>query len=104
MTDDLSPVLWIHDILEWIRIRGSMPLTYDPDPDPAFFVIDLQDANKKQCLFKHFFCFLLFEKVHIHNFPKIKSKKESQNSRIKVRFSYYLFLHDYRRIWIHTSD
>jgi hypothetical protein len=31
------------------------------DPDPAFFVIDLQDANKKLFLFKHFFCLLLFE-------------------------------------------
>ncbi len=37
-------VLRIHDILMWIRIRGLM----DPDPDPAFFVIDLQDANKKR--------------------------------------------------------
>jgi hypothetical protein len=31
-----------------IRIRRSVPLTMDPDPDPAIFVIDLQDANKKQ--------------------------------------------------------
>jgi hypothetical protein len=47
--------------LEWIRIRirGSTPLTMDPNP--AFYVIDLQDANKKQFLFKHFFCLLLFE-------------------------------------------
>ncbi len=29
------------------------------DPDPAIFVIDLQDANKKQ-IFKKFFCLLLF--------------------------------------------
>ncbi len=39
-----------HDILVWIRIRirGSMPLiNVDPDPDPAIFVIDLRDANKK---------------------------------------------------------
>ncbi len=40
-------VLRIHDILVWIRIRGSMPLTDGPDPDPAIFVIDLQDASKK---------------------------------------------------------
>jgi hypothetical protein len=49
------PVFRIHDILVWIRIRirGSMPLTngsgstVDSDPDPAIFVINLQDANKK---------------------------------------------------------
>jgi hypothetical protein len=44
-------VLQIHDILVQIRIRGSMPLTngFGPNatPDPAIFVIDLQDANKK---------------------------------------------------------
>jgi hypothetical protein len=33
----------------------------DADPDPAVFVIDLQDANKKLILFKEFFCLLLFE-------------------------------------------
>ncbi len=32
----------------------------DSDPDPAFFVIDLQDANKKQFFYK-IFCLLLFE-------------------------------------------
>jgi hypothetical protein len=44
-------VLRIHDILVWIWIRGSMPLTNEPDPDadpdPSIFIIDLQDANKK---------------------------------------------------------
>jgi hypothetical protein len=29
----------------------------DPDPDPTIFVIDLQEAYKKQI----FFCLLLFE-------------------------------------------
>jgi hypothetical protein len=32
----------------------------DPDPDPAIFVINLQDANKKLIL-KKFFRLLLFE-------------------------------------------
>jgi hypothetical protein len=31
----------------------------DSDPDPAVFIIDLQDANKKQIL-KRFFCILPF--------------------------------------------
>jgi hypothetical protein len=41
------------------------------DPDPAFFVIDLQDANKK-LIFSGYY----FVKVHFHHFSKIKSTKE----------------------------
>jgi len=37
------------------------------DPDPAIFVIDLQDASA-----------YYFLKVHLHHFSKIKSQKESQ--------------------------
>jgi hypothetical protein len=44
------------------------------DPDPAIFVIDLQDANKKQNLFKKFSAYY-FLKVHFHDFSKIKSQK-----------------------------
>jgi hypothetical protein len=42
-------VLRIHIILVWIRIRirASMPLKPDSDPDLSLFIIDLQDANKK---------------------------------------------------------
>jgi hypothetical protein len=58
-------VLRIHDILAWIRIRRSMPLTNgpdsDPDPDAAIFVTDLQDAKRKLILKINFFCLLLFE-------------------------------------------
>jgi hypothetical protein len=42
------------------------------DPDPAIFVIDLQDANKK---FEKFFCLLLLEGT-LTPFSKIKSQKE----------------------------
>jgi hypothetical protein len=54
----------------WIRI---------PYPDPAVFVTDLQDANKKLTFEKSFsaYCFL---KVHFHHFSKINSPKKSQNS------------------------
>jgi hypothetical protein len=45
----------------------------DPDPDPAIFVIDLQDANKNY-----------FLKVDLHNFSKIKSPKEVTNQGIRV--------------------
>jgi hypothetical protein len=45
----------------------------DPDPDadtdPAIFVIDLQDSNKKQS-----FSIYYFLKVHLHHFSEIKSQ------------------------------
>jgi hypothetical protein len=47
----------------------------DPDPDPAIFVIDLQDANKK-VIKKKSFSADYFLKVHLHHFSKIKSKKK----------------------------
>ncbi len=57
------------------------------DPDPANFVIDLQDASKK-LIFNIIFCAYYFLKLHLHHFTKIKSQKESQNSR-NQGFSYY---------------
>ncbi len=45
------------------------------DPDPAIFVTDLQDANKKR-IFKESFSAYYFLKVHLHNFSKIKRQKE----------------------------
>jgi hypothetical protein len=59
----------------------------DPDPDPAIFVIGLQDASKNY-FFNTIFSAYHFLKVHLHNFSKIKSQKESQNSR-NQGFSYY---------------
>jgi hypothetical protein len=47
----------------------------DPDPDPAFFVIDLQETNKK-LIFLLSFPAYFFLKVHLHYFSKIKSPKE----------------------------
>jgi hypothetical protein len=47
----------------------------DTDPDPAFFLIDLQDANKNYLFVQKFFCLLLFE-VEFTSFLKIKSQKE----------------------------
>jgi hypothetical protein len=52
----------------------------DPDPDPAIFVIDLQDASKK-LIFNTIFSAYYFLKLHLHHFSKIKSQKESQDSR-----------------------
>ncbi len=62
--DTPEPVLWIRDIFARIRIRGSVPLNNGPgsgpaDPDPVIFVLDLQEANKKQ-FFSKFFCLLVY--------------------------------------------
>ncbi len=39
---------------------GSVTFWYDPAPDPAIFVLDLQDANKK-LFFSEFFCLSHFK-------------------------------------------
>ncbi len=52
----------------------------DSDPDPAIFIIDLQEHNKKTNFLKRFFCILLFEGTFL-SFFKDKVKKKSQNSR-----------------------
>jgi hypothetical protein len=52
----------------------------DSDPDPAIFVIDLQDANKKLPVIKKSFSAYYFLKVHLHHFSKIKSKKRSHKT------------------------
>jgi len=50
---------------------GSMHLTNesDPDPDPTIFVIDLQEAYKKQIFSAYYFL-----KVRLHRFFKDKMK------------------------------
>ncbi len=71
-------MLWIRDILVRIRIRASDQMDPDPAPDPAIFVLDLQDAY-------------YFLKVHLHNFSTIIVIKKLQNSR-NQGFSYYFCL------------
>jgi hypothetical protein len=53
----------------------------DPDP-PPIFVIDLQEANKKQ-FFKKLFL-LLFESTFTSFFKDKKSKKSNKTVGIKV--------------------
>ncbi len=63
------------------------------DPDPAIFVIDLQDANKK----------LLFNCTFTSLFKDKKSKRSHKSVRIKVFLT--ILLDDGRiRIRIHSSD
>ncbi len=88
--DVLFPtVLRIHDIWGGSGSGSGDPCLWqmDLDPDPAIFVIDLQDASKKIIFLHNFFCLLLFEATFT-SFLKIKSQKESQNSRNRG-FSYY---------------
>ncbi len=59
---------------------GSVdPCLWLMDPDPAIFLTNLQDANKK--LFFLNLSAYYFLKVYLHHFSKIKSQKESQNNR-----------------------
>jgi hypothetical protein len=61
----------------------------DADPDPAIFVIDLQEANKKQIFYKFSVHHFLKVPVHLHNISMIKSPKE-----VTKGFSYY------KNMWI----
>jgi hypothetical protein len=57
----------------------------DSDPDPSIFIIDLQDANKKQSFFyKKFFCIFLLEGTFTSFFKDKKSKKSQKTVEIKV--------------------
>jgi hypothetical protein len=56
----------------------------DPDPDPAIFDIDLQDAKKNTFFFIKFFCLLLFEGTFTSFFIDIKSKRSHKAVGIKV--------------------
>jgi hypothetical protein len=75
----------------------------DPQPDPAIFVTDLQDANKNPFFSQSFrFSAYYFLKVHLHHFSKIKVISKSQNIRNPSFF--LLILLDDRRIRIKTYD
>jgi hypothetical protein len=52
-------------------------------PDPAIFIIDLRDANKKTNK-KRFFCILHFEGTFTSFFKDKKSKRSQKTVEIKV--------------------
>jgi hypothetical protein len=66
-------MLWIRDILVWIRIRGSVPLT---------------NGSGSGSYYSSAYYFM---KVHLHHLSNIKSHKKTQNSR-NHGFSYYFCL------------
>ncbi len=47
----------------------------DPDPDPAIFIFDPQEANKKLIYLKTVFLHINFWGTKLHHFSKIKFKK-----------------------------
>jgi hypothetical protein len=91
-------VLRIHDILGWIRIRipGSMPLTNGSGSGFGsgswvrilLFSSLTFKVPAKNKFFNTIFSSYYFLRLHFHHFSKIKSQKESQNSR-NQGFSYY---------------
>ncbi len=81
----IEAVLRIHDILRWIRIRGSMPLT---NWSGSCYFRQWPSRCQQKTNFLTIFSAYYFLKVHLHHFSKIKSQKESQNSMNQC-FSYY---------------
>ncbi len=71
------------------------------DPDPAIFVIGLQDANTK-LIFKKFFCLLLFEGTTFTSFFKNKKSKRSHKT-VGIKFCLLFLLAD-RRIRIREAQ
>jgi hypothetical protein len=71
-------VLRIHDILVWIRIRGSMPLTNGSGCGSGSFYFHHWPSRyqQKNNLVRKFFSAYYFLKVLLHNFSKVKSQKE----------------------------
>jgi hypothetical protein len=78
------PVLRIHDILVWIRIYGSMPLTF-------------KTPRQRKINLKKVLLLIAFEGTFT-SFSKIKSQKKVTNQYESRLFS--LFLVDDRRIRI----
>ncbi len=65
----------------------------DQDPDPAIFVIDLQDANKK--LIRKVFLLITFEGTFTSFFKDKNSKRSHKTVGIKV---FLIFLLEDRRM------
>ncbi len=100
----VQPVLWIHDILVWIPIRGSVSLTYESgfgSWSRSGSCSFLQCPSRcQQHFFLHFFAYYLL-KVHLHHSLKKNSHTEVKNSRNQGFF--LLVLLDDGRIRIRTN-
>ncbi len=67
----------------WCGSGSADPCLWLMDRDPAIFITDLQDANKK-LIEKKFFCILLFECTCTLFFKDKKSKRSHKTVEIKV--------------------
>ncbi len=68
------PVFRIHDILVWIRIRGCMPLTYEPWIISGSCYFRHWPSRHQQKTILKKFCLLLFEGTFTSFFKDKKSK------------------------------
>ncbi len=86
-----AAVFRIHDILMWIRIRGSVPLTTGSGcGSGSCYIRSLPSRRKQKNKNKKFFCLLLFEGI-FKSFFKDKSPKEVTTQKDRG-FSYYFCL------------
>jgi hypothetical protein len=69
------------------------------DPDPVFFLSDLQDANNILSFFTYYFL-----KIHLHHASEIKSHKELKKTAEFKIFVLFLLDDGRFRIRIRTSD
>ncbi len=94
----LEAVLRIHDILMWIRIRRSMPLTNGSGSGfGSCYFRHLPSRRQQKTNKKKFFCLLLFVGPFTSFFKDKKSNISHKTIGIKV---FLLFLLDDRRIRI----
>jgi hypothetical protein len=87
----LLSVFRIHDILMWIRIRGSMPRIRIRIRSCYFRHWPSRCQQKTNFLIPFFRLVSFWRYIYVHYFSKIKSQKESQNSRLQG-FSYYFYM------------
>ncbi len=82
----IPPVLRIHDILVWIRIRGSMPPTNGSGSrfgsGSCFF--HHWPTRRRQKILKKFLCILIFECTFTSFVKDKKSKRSHKTVEIKV--------------------
>jgi hypothetical protein len=85
-------VLRIRDILVWIRIRRSVPLT-NGSRSFYFSSVTFKTPKEYQLFFRKLFSLLLFEGIHLrHFFKRLKVIKKSRNCRIEVFLTTTVFL------------
>ncbi len=86
----IPPVFRIYDIWCGSGFGSADPCLWLMDTDHAIFLIELQDANKKQIKKKRFFCLLLFEGTFT-SFNKDKKSKRSHKKTVGIKVFLTIF-------------